>query len=320
VEKAAMANLLAGFVFYLGWGMRRLCTAVAAGIVLSVMVAPQAGATSTVNVVALGDSSASGTGAGDYKDATGTPGGCWRSANSYSEDLVAMLRARGKAVTFTNVTCSGAAIQDLRQPFRGQPPQLDSLKRTTNLVTLTVGGNDIALADFAGLCIQGDCSGAPADAVLQRLDAMGSDLKSLLADIKARSPYAKIVVTGYGRQLAPGENAPGVPLDPICGDGIITTPERGDGAKIANALDTRLRSVTVFARLRGTDAVYVSQFAKPGELTPEFTGHSLCEAEAPYYRGFDALAPGQEGPEAVLHLNKPGHAVLAKLIAARVTN
>lgn len=300
--------------------MRKLCTAVAAGIALSLMVAPQAAATSTVNVVALGDSSASGTGAGDYQDATGTPGGCWRSANSYSEDLVAALRARGKAVTFTNVTCSGAATQDLRQPFRGQPPQLDSLKPTTNLVTLTIGGNDIALADFAGLCVQGDCSGAPAEAVLRRLDTLSSNVSSLLADIKARSPHARIVVTGYGRQLTAGANAPDVPLDPICGDGIITGPERADGAKIANVLDARLRAATLHARLRGADAVYVSPFARPGVLTTEFTGHSLCEAAAPYYRGFDALAPGQEGPEAVLHLNKAGHKVLAGLIAARGVN
>jgi lysophospholipase L1-like esterase len=298
--------------------MRRLCIAVATGIAFSLAVAPQAGATSTVDVVALGDSSASGTGAGDYQDGTGTPGGCWRSANSYSEDLVAALRARGKAVTFTNVSCSGAATQDLRQPFRGQPPQLDSLKRTTDLVTLTIGGNDIDLAQYAGLCVQSDCSGAPTDAVLQRLDALGSDLKSLLADIKARSPHAKIVVTGYGRQLTAGANTPDVPLDPICGDGIITGPERADGAKIANALDARLRATTVYAWLRGADAVYVSQFARPGELTAEFTGHSLCEAGVPYYRGFDALAPGQEGTEAVLHLNKAGHKVLAGLIAAKI--
>ncbi|HEU5121452.1 MAG TPA: hypothetical protein VFT59_01290 [Candidatus Saccharimonadales bacterium] len=33
----------------------------------------------------------------------------------------------------------------------------------------------------------------------------------------------------------------------------------------------------------------------------------------PFYRGFDALAPGQEGSDAILHLNQPGHAALYQL-------
>lgn len=292
--------------------MRRLCAAVAGAIALSVLVAPQAVALSTVEVVALGDSSASGTGAGDYLDGTGTPGGCWRSADSYSEVLAANLRASGKAVTLTNVTCSGAATTDLSQPFRGQPPQLDSLKTTTGLVTLTIGGNDIGLAEYAGQCVQADCTGTAGQAVLQRLPALANSLRGLLGEIKTRSPYAQIVVTGYGRQVTPGENAPGVPVDPICGDGIITVPERRDGAAIAAALDSTLLT-SMFS-----GATYVSQFAIPGELRPEFAGHSLCEAQPSYYRGFDALGPGQEGPEAVLHLNQQGHATLAGLIVGKV--
>ncbi|MCE7002590.1 SGNH/GDSL hydrolase family protein [Kibdelosporangium philippinense] len=299
--------------------MRKLWAAVVAGVVVSTLAAPQASATGNVmNVVALGDSSASGAGAGDYLDGTGTPGGCWRSANSYSANLVPHLRANGRTVNFTNVTCSGAEIPDLRQQFKGQPPQLDSLKKDTNVVFLTVGANDIALADYGGLCIQAACEGAPTDAVLQRMDALGKSMIGLLSEIGKRSPYAKVVVTGYGRQMIPGENAPNVPLDPICGPGIITTPEREGGSTIATKLDATLRLATVVSRWNRVNSVYVSQFAKPGELTPEFSGHSLCEANVPYYRGFDALAPGQEGPEAVLHLNKPGHATLAALIKRKL--
>jgi lysophospholipase L1-like esterase len=288
-------------------------SAVVAGVAL-VAVAPQAGASvPAVDVVALGDSSASGTGAGDYAAGTGVPGGCWRSANSYSADIVASLRAKGRVVSYTNVTCSGASIADLRQSFKGEPAQLDSLKRGTDVVTLTIGGNDIDLAGFGGTCVQADCVGAPADAVLQRLDAMGQDLGKALREIKARSPHAQVVVTGYGRQVAVGENAPDVPLDPICGDGLVTVPERAEGNRIATALDARLRGVTVAA-----GGTYVSEFAVPGTLRPEFAGHSLCAAGTPFYRGFDALAPGQEGLEAVLHLNKAGHAVLAGVIERKL--
>jgi lysophospholipase L1-like esterase len=290
--------------------MKKLATALIAGLVVATLAAPASASASSrvVNVVSLGDSYASGIGAGDYLGGTGIPGGCWRSANSYSALLVAELQATGVRVAATNVTCSGATIQDLRQPFRGQPAQLDSLNRNTDVVSLTVGANDIGLAGFGGLCIQSECSDAAADATLAKLDPMGAKLRELLKEIKTRSPHAKVVVTGYGRQITTGDNAAGVTLDPICGPGVITGTERTTAERITVGLDSRLRSATAGI---GT---YVSEFAEPGVLRPEFAGHSLCEAKAPYYRGFDALAPGQEGQEAILHLNKGGHAALAAVI------
>lgn len=62
----------------------------------------------------------------------------------------------------------------------------------------------------------------------------------------------------------------------------------------------------------------MSPFADSARLHPSFAGHSLCEDKAPYYRGFDALAEGQEGPDAVLHLNKEGQAALADLVQPRL--
>lgn len=79
--------------------------------------AAAAGVTPSFDVVALGDSYGSGTGAGDYEP--GTEQTCYRSRNSSSTILVEQLRLRGTNVRFTNVMCSGAAIQDLRQPFKG---------------------------------------------------------------------------------------------------------------------------------------------------------------------------------------------------------
>jgi len=265
-------------------------------------------ASHTLNVVALGDSYGSGTGAGDYLDGTGVPNGCWRSANSYSETLVARLRDAGWPVSFTNVTCSGAATADLRQEFKGEPPQLDALRQDTHLVFLSIGTNDIDYAAYGGLCVLGDCSGAATQGELAKLPGMSQNVATLLGDIRARSPRARIVLTGYGSQLTAGENAPGVPLDPICGEGIFTSQERVDGNQVAAGLDQTLRQTA-----RQAGATYVSPYG-----TPAFEGHSLCQADVPYYRGFDALAPGQEGQEAVLHLNKAGQATLADLIQRKL--
>jgi lysophospholipase L1-like esterase len=274
----------------------------------------QAGTTGSVNVVALGDSYGSGTGAGDYLDGTGVANGCWRSANSYSEVLVARARAVGVPVSFTNVTCSGAATADLSRTFKGEPPQLDALRPDTHVVFLTIGTSDIAFADYGLLCITADCSGAASQAEIAEMPAMGQNVAALLGEIKARSPHAKIVMTGYGRQLTSGENAPGVPLDPICDPGFFSSQERADGNQVVSALDATLRQTA-----RQAGAVYVSPYRKNSvDLRPAFAGHSLCEGTDPYYRGFDALAPGQEGAEAVLHLSETGQAALADLVLSKL--
>jgi lysophospholipase L1-like esterase len=286
-------------------------TIVVLAAVLAVLgIAPAANATHSTSLVVLGDSYASGTGAGDYQD--GTAGNCWRSNNSYGEQVAARLRSAGRLGSFANVSCSGAATADLSRPFKDRPAQLDALKHDTNLVLLTIGTNDIDYAAYGGMCIQADCTGAPTDAILAKLPQMGRNVTALLAEIDKRSPDAHVIVVGYGRQVSTSDNPPGATLDPICGDGILTTAERLDGNKVADGLDATLRAAVTTAHRKGVFATYASPFSRPGT----FNGHALCEAGTPFLRGFDALAPGQEGPEAVFHPNQQGQAALATLVRA----
>jgi lysophospholipase L1-like esterase len=295
----------------MGWGV---------GLAASVMflgatAAPASAATidTPLQVTAIGDSYAAGTGAGDYEP--GTEGVCWRSANSASTLVAAKLQqSTGRKVTFTNRTCSGAEIKDLSQPFKGEPAQLDSLTPGTDLVLLTIGANDVDFADFGGLCVQSDCAGAPTQAELQKMPALVRDLTGLLTTIHARSPRATIVLSGYGQQLSTAPNAQGVTLDPICAAGVITDDERKDGNTVSAAIDLSLRAAVLAATLHGARTDFVSPYAWPGQVRPEFANHSLCQSGASYYRGLDALAAGQEGSDAVLHLNKPGQVTMATLV------
>lgn len=271
-------------------------------VVAALGIAPTAQAARPTSVVVLGDSYASGTGAGAYQD--GTAGNCWRSNNSYGEQVAARLRAQGRLTSLTNVSCSGAATADLSRPFKDRPAQLDALKRDTGLVLLTIGTNDIDYAAYGGTCIQADCTGAPTEAILAKLPAMRANVSALLTEVKKRSPYARVVLVGYGRQVSTSDNPPGATLDPICGDGILTAAERREGNKVADGLDAALRSA----------AAYRAEYASPFAYPDRFNGHALCEAGAPFLRGFDALAPGQEGPEAVFHPNQQGQAALATLV------
>lgn len=298
--------------------MKRITVVIAAALSALVVLAPAASASARapLHVVALGDSYGSGTGAGDYQP--GTEGTCWRSNNSYSAVTVADLRAKGRQVDYTNVTCSGAAIGDLSTTFKGEPAQLDALTHDTDVVFLTIGTNDIDFAAYGALCVQGDCTGAPTQATLAKLPAMSAKLSALFGDIKARSPHAKVVFGAYGRQLSPAANPDGVQLDPICGDTFFSGDERVQGNGVAEALDRTLRDTTYAARANGVDTVFVSPYTDSVNVGATFAGHSLCEAGTPFYRGFDALAPGQEGIEAVLHLNKDGQAAIASLVRRKV--
>ncbi|MDF5756237.1 SGNH/GDSL hydrolase family protein [Spongiactinospora sp. TRM90649] len=302
--------------------MKLLLSAIAVGALVSVPGTAAMAATATgsgpraLNVVAMGDSYGSGTGAGDYQP--GTEGNCWRSANSYSEVVVRELREQNRPVKFTNATCSGATTKHLRESFKGQAPQLDALAWNTDVVLLSIGTNDIGYAGYGGICMQADCTGAPTSAILDRMPAMRTSVKTALADIRARSPRAQIVLTGYGQQVTPGENAADVPLDPICGANVFSAQERVEGNRVAAALDGTLSGAARWARAHGVRVKYVSPYTGSGEVRPEFEGHSQCEAEPTFYRGFDSLAPGQEGQEAVLHLNQPGQAALADLVRDRV--
>ncbi len=266
------------------------------------------------NVVALGDSIAAGTGAGDYEP--GTEQTCYRSRNSASSILAEEFRRQGTEVDFANVTCSGAAITDLRKTFKGEPPQLDALSQDTDLVTLTIGGNDIGLATFGLVCLQGNCTGTATTAILNRIPAVTPALGDLLAEISRRSPRAQIILTGYGKIVTDAPNPPGVTLDPICGAGLLTDQERASGGQVFTALDTALSQAARSAEASGINVRFVSPYQDSTTLRPEFAGRSLCESATPFYRGFDALSPGQEGAVAVLHLNRQGHATLAQLILA----
>ncbi|SDP42676.1 SGNH/GDSL hydrolase family protein [Lentzea jiangxiensis] len=283
-------------------------TAVLLAALMTLGLAPAAEATGSTSLVVLGDSYASGTGAGSYQD--GTAGNCWRSDNSYGEQVAARLRAAGRLGSFANVSCSGAATADLARPFKDRPAQLDALKRSTNLVLLTAGTNDIDYSAYGGICVQADCTGAPTEAILAKLPQMGGNVAGLLTEIRKRSPFARVVVVGYGRQVSPSEDLPAIPLDPICSDTVLTAAERREGNQVADGIDATLRSAVAKARLRGVNATYVSPFSRPGT----FAGHALCEAGTPFLRGFDALAPGQEGPEAVFHPNQQGQTALASLV------
>ncbi|WP_245847896.1 SGNH/GDSL hydrolase family protein [Lentzea kentuckyensis] len=134
--------------------------------------------------VALGDSYASGAGAGSYVD-----GSCRRSSNAYPA-------LRGKDFpSFKFVACSGATTKSLRS-------QLKALTPATTLVTITIGGNDLGFVDVMTTCVlKSDyaCHKRVEKARQFARDQLPARLDATYTAIREAAPNAELVVLGYPR-------------------------------------------------------------------------------------------------------------------------
>lgn len=188
----------------------------AATIVVSLLGPPNIAVTTTVSVptryVALGDSYASGPGIPVQR---ADPVGCQRSTHNYPARLAAALGIRD----YTDVSCGGAQTANMTVPQPVQlgpnPPQFDALTPDTELVTVTIGGNDINIGGLWLTCARlgvSDPLGNPCqrhatvggtDSYAQRIAAAAPMVAQVLEGIRARSPRATVLVVGYLRLLPP---------------------------------------------------------------------------------------------------------------------
>jgi lysophospholipase L1-like esterase len=144
--------------------------------------------------VALGSSFAAGPGIDTQL------GSCGRSDQNYPHLVAAALE-----LELTDVSCSGATTSNILDTPQGSAaPQLVAVGAATALVTVTIGGNDMAYSASTSRC-----GGAPAsDRCAAKLDkariaALAAQLPDRLAAvleaIRTRAPNAAIVMVTYPR-------------------------------------------------------------------------------------------------------------------------
>jgi len=147
--------------------------------------------------VALGDSVASGAGLGSNLNAT-----CDRSSSAYPSVLAAKL-----GTSVTNLACSGAKVDEgiYGNQKRGSSiiaPQLNAAFAggTPDLITLTIGANDVRWANYLRDCYVFECGSAldKARAVVYRAD-LRYELAKALTIIQQRSGSTPptVLVNGY---------------------------------------------------------------------------------------------------------------------------
>ncbi|HEV2703454.1 MAG TPA: SGNH/GDSL hydrolase family protein [Steroidobacteraceae bacterium] len=160
------------------------------------LVAPGVQAADTPQYVAMGSSYAAGPGI--LPMAPGSPVRCARSSADYAHVLAQLRR-----LSLVDVSCSGATTVDV--VHGGQfslPAQLDAVTGQTQLVTVTIGGNDVFfMANLLGLTCQQRASAActvRSDAdVAARFASLADSLRAIVAGVRSRSPGARVVFVNY---------------------------------------------------------------------------------------------------------------------------
>ena len=241
-------------------------TALAAGLAVLALLLTAAVAIAD-SYVALGDSYSSGVGTKSFYEAT-----CKRSEYAYPR-LIARDRA-GTSLTFR--ACSGATTSTVTSE------QLGSLSASTNIVTITVGGNDAGFAPIITSCAlpwPWSCEGELTTAEGFIRNTLPGRLTTLYNAIRSRAPNARLIVLGYPRLF----------MGVDCNAGtFFSSTELSRMNGIADQLKTVTQERATTAGATFKDAI------------PSFTGHAICSSSE--------WLNGLSNPvEESFHPNRTGH-------------
>jgi lysophospholipase L1-like esterase len=174
----------------------------------------------TGRYVALGSSMA----AGPFirPSAPGAPFQSGRSLRNYAHVAAEQLDSDLIDVTFSGATTAHV----LTERQHGAPPQIEALNGSEELVTITIGGNDVGYVPL----LMGASLPAVARLLLgarlrklfdrkgreQALDSVGDSLQAVGAEVRRRAPLARVMFVDYLTLLPP----PGVPAAPLSAEHV----------------------------------------------------------------------------------------------------
>lgn len=105
------------------------------------------------DILVLGDSFSAGNGAGSYYGQDG----CYRSSQNYGGWVAEELKRDGIPASVLTEACSGAVAKNIwsKRDFNSTAlrPQADAITSETDLVLLTIGGNDAQFSNIVKLCL-----------------------------------------------------------------------------------------------------------------------------------------------------------------------
>ncbi len=229
------------------WASAATAAAVLLGLCSLPAQAAHTDAAAVSSYVALGDSFSSGVGAGSYDPAGGS---CKRSTVAYP---VLWKNAHSPA-SFAFTACSGAVTTDVIDD------QLGPLDPATDLVSITIGGNDAGFAKVMTTCVlrgESACVSAVSQAKVYIENTLPGQLDAVYEAVRGRAPSAHVVVLGYPHMYK---------INGTCVVGL------GEAARSA-----------VNGAADELDGVIAKRAANHGftfgDVRPTFSGHEICTAD-----------------------------------------
>jgi len=269
--------------------------------------------------VAMGDSFSSGEGVESFEPGTDVGGSsenrCHRSFKAYSH----LLKDELELGSMDFVACSGATTSDLifgssADGSWGEGSQLNALSDDTEVVTLTIGGNDVGFSEFAKKCVSplnwpgeevcDEFTDAYDDITDAILNDLPSSLESVYELILDSAPNAEIYVGGY--PIVAPWMASNEPFDQDCGGLYDEAPTNTWGdARAAYDVVTSLNAIIETAVLDVMVAESTTRLHFVDVESGAFSGHDICESDS-YFNGIDFF-----NPEYSVHPNIDGQAAYA---------
>lgn len=270
--------------------MKRLLISIVAACLLTLpVIGPAAQASAaTKSYVALGDSVAAGAGLPLATDTTVEDRLCGRSSQAYPNVLASSLDA-----TLSSYACSGAkadeGVYDEQKIGNSTiEPQLTAAFEdgTPDIITLTIGANDVRWSQFVRQCYYFDCG--------NRFDNSRSNI--YLADLRGELNWIM-----YRINTLSGDNTPTVLVNgyynPFSDTSCLDSQRMTDSETAW--LDSRVDS------LNSAISYTVSRYSFAHYVPVDFTDHTLCSA-VPWVQGPEDLAafhPTAAGQHAIAEAN-----------------
>ena len=217
----------------------------------------------TKTYIAMGDSYSSGEGNPPFDAGTATSTNtCHRSSAAWPRQLH---RQRTDIVMLAHVACSGATRQAITSSFKTEPAQIAQLEALPepDLITITLGGNDVGFADTLKNCYLVDCwqLGYIGYSQSRINDYLPRWLRKVYGGIAEARPDAHVVVVGYPRLFPVLQSS-------TVNCGWLTRTERRKLNNLAVLLDATTRK-----------AAYDAGFDYVSTLNA-LDGHELCSSDS----------------------------------------
>lgn len=270
--------------------------------------------------VAMGDSFSSGEGVGPFITGTAEEGTnaneCHRSTSAYPLLLDTDSALQLNLSMF--VACSGATTNNVLSTGQyDESPQIDALSSSTDVVTITIGGNDMGFTQFATACVLENCdefSSAYSTAVTN-INNLDSSLTSTYEAILGSLPSdGDLYVVNYP-MMVPMDKTATDPVDFDChylwngstvaGENVNRWGNARAVQDVIARLNAKIEQVVYNIQQNDARIHYV-------DISSDFTGHDICSSDSFFTNNYLL--------EGVFHPTVNGHNVMKEEIKSATLN